>query len=70
MSARVPLRLLPDAPQAESVEQYLRNAVQLLILADERIAVLTIPPDPALTDLVRHAEARIFRAMVALGEAT
>src|SRR5207253_1292597 len=39
------LHLLAETPEAESPAQHLRNAVQLLILADERLAALTIPPD-------------------------
>ncbi len=60
------LRLLAPAPVPETPEQHLRNAVQLLILADERVGALTIPPDPELTDLIRAAEARSFGALFAL----
>ena len=52
-----------DVPRGESPGQHLRNAIQLLILADERVGQLTIPADPTLTDLIRGAEARCFRAL-------
>jgi len=52
-----------DVPRGESPGQHLRNAIQLLILADERVGQLTIPADPTLTDLIRCAEARCFRAL-------
>lgn len=57
------LRLLAPAPTAETPGQHLKNAVQLLILADERVTTLTIPPDAELLELIRAAEARMFRAL-------
>lgn len=62
------LALLPEAPQAESPSQHIRNAIQSLILADERVAQLLVGGDPMLTDLIRSAEARLFRALVDLGK--
>ncbi len=53
--------------EVETVEQHVRNAVQLLILADERVQVLTIPPDQMLTELIRGAEARCFKALYSMG---
>lgn len=59
------LKLLHDevVPAAESPQQHVRNAIQSLILADERVQALTIPPDKMLTELIRSAEARCFRAL-------
>ncbi len=65
------LRLLHDelVPAfVESPADHIRNAIQLLILADERHAALLLPPDPMLTDLIRSAEARCFRALFELGQ--
>jgi len=60
------LHLLAETPEAETPAQHLRNAVQLLILADERLAALTIPPDAAPAELIRGAEARVFHALFTL----
>ena len=65
------LRLLHDVPvMVESPADHVRNAIQLLILADERHAALLLPPDPMLSDLIRSAEARCFRALFELGQET
>ena len=61
------LKLLDQPVLSETPAQHVRNAIQSLILIDERVAQLTIPPDPMLTDLIRSAEARMFRALFALG---
>jgi len=47
---------------AEEPSDHIRNALQLLILAERRVAELTIPPDAALVDLLKGAEARLFHA--------
>jgi hypothetical protein len=65
------LKVLHDAPEAETAEQDIRNAVQALMLAEDRVQVLTIPADPVLTSLLRSAQARCFKALFKLGrEAT
>jgi hypothetical protein len=61
------LRLLADAPRRRTPKQHIRNAIQSLILADERAAQLLVGGDPLLTDLLRNAEARCFRALFQLG---
>jgi len=64
------LQLLHDnvVAASESPAQHIRNAIQALILADERVAVLTMPADPTLTELIRSAEQRCFRALFELGQ--
>ena len=65
------LRLVTDgdaAPAADTPEGHIRNCIQLLILAEGRVAELTIPPDAALVGLLRTAEARCFRALFELGQ--
>ena len=64
------LRLLHDeaVPVAEGPREHLINAIQCLILADERVQALTIPPDQMLTDLIRSAEARAFRCLFLMEE--
>lgn len=64
------LKLMHDnmVPPAETPGQHLANAIQALILADERVSALTIPPDQMLLDLIRSAEARCFRALFELGQ--
>ena len=52
----------------ESAEQHIRNAIQSLILADERVAQLLVGGDPMLTNLIRGAEARMFKALFTLGQ--
>ena len=56
-----------DVPVAETPAQHVRNAIQMLLLAEDRLRVLTIPPDPLLSGLLRRAEARCFHALFAIG---
>ena len=65
------LRLVTDGdtvPLAEGPEQHLRNAIQAAILAEARLAELLIPVPPDLADLMRTIEARLFRALLELGQ--
>jgi len=67
---RVPqhvLKLLHDEAVAESPYQHIANAVQMLFLAEARVAELMMPPDELLLDLIRRAEARCFHAIFELG---
>lgn len=71
--SRIPkpiLKLLHDemVPESEGPAQHIRNAIQSLILADERNAQLLMPPDQMLQNLIRSAEARCFRALFDLGQ--
>ena len=71
--SRIPapvLKLLHDdmVPVVESPADHVRNAIQLLILADERLAEWLPAADPMLTELLRSAEARMFRALFELGQ--
>lgn len=63
------LKLLHDdmVPRGESPGQHIRNAIQALILADERLAQLPAP-DHGLVTLIRSAEARCFRALFELAQ--
>ncbi len=73
MTKRIPqavLRVLHDdaVPETESPSQHIRNAIQALMLAEDRVCVLTIPADPVLTSLLRSAQARCFKALFDLGK--
>jgi len=59
------LRLLPAGLvlPAEMPSDHVRNALQLLLIAERRVAELTIPVDPVLRDLLGGAEARLFHAL-------
>jgi hypothetical protein len=58
----------PVVPLAqEGPYEHVAAAIQSLILADERLAVLMMPVDPMLMDLIRAAEARCFHALFQLG---
>ncbi|PYO40390.1 MAG: hypothetical protein DMD33_17885 [Gemmatimonadetes bacterium] len=62
------LKLLnDDVPVSETPAQHIRNAIQALMLAEDRVQALTIPADPMLTELIRGAEARCFKALFDLG---
>lgn len=62
------LIMLHEEPLHESPYQHLANAVQLLFLAEARLADLMTPPDQMLVDLIHRAEARCFHAIFALGQ--
>jgi hypothetical protein len=63
------LKLLDSdlVPPAETPGQHLANAIQLLILADERLCQIGLLGVDDLTKLIRGAEARCFRALFELG---
>jgi len=71
--SRIPahvLKLLHDemVPVVESPADHIRNAIQCLILADERLAEWLPAADPMLMELLRSAETRMFRALFELGQ--
>lgn len=69
-ASRSTLQLLRDnaAAEGETAQQHIRNAIQSLILAEERATQLVVGGDPTLAELLRSAEHRCFRALFDLGE--
>jgi len=61
------LKLLESEPLRETPYQHIANAVQMLFLAEARLAELMMPPDQMLLDLIHRAEARCFHAIFELG---
>jgi hypothetical protein len=65
------LKLLPPGLvlPAEGPPDFVRNAVQMLLLAEQRAETLPIPPDRELAGLLRGAEALLFKALFAMERA-
>ena len=64
------LRLLENetVPPTESPAQHLRNAIQMLLLAEGRMNEVLIGGDPVLARLLANSLARCFHALFAIGE--
>jgi len=61
---RPPGEPLPAPP--ETAADHVRNALQMVLLAEVRNGALLIPPDEVLTELLSGAIVRLYRAVAEL----